>query len=64
MKERRRIITDRCRNNLEYSTKTTNALAGRSQVREHDKLEGETGRTRDSYHGHMTYGTRNADRSR
>ena len=31
LEESRRISTDRCQNNLEYSTKTTNALVDRSR---------------------------------
>ena len=31
LKESRRIITDRCRNDLEYSAKTTNARADRTR---------------------------------
>ena len=64
MKETRRIITNRCRNDSEYSTKTTNVIVSRTRVREHDKSEGETERTRDSYHGRITYGTRNTVRNR
>jgi hypothetical protein len=64
VEESRRIITNRCRNESEYSTKTTYADAYRTQGREHTKSEGETGRTRDSYHGRMTYGTRNTVRNR
>jgi hypothetical protein len=43
-------------------------LLGRSQIVRAEassiKSVGETRRTRDSYHGHMTYGTRNTIRNR
>ena len=50
LKESRRIITNRCRNSLEYSTKTTHALANRTQGREatrnqKEKLDGRKIRT-------------------
>ncbi len=34
LKESRRIVANRCRNDSEYSTKTTNALANRTHGRE------------------------------
>ncbi len=64
LKESRRIITNGCRNSSEYNTKTTNALADRLHGREHDKSEGETGRTHDPYHGRMAYCTRKTVRNR
>ena len=50
MKESRRIITNGCRNDKEYSTKTTNAHADRTQGREatrnqKEKLDGRKIRT-------------------
>jgi hypothetical protein len=50
LKESRRIITIGCRNDKEYNTKTTNALACRSQGREattnqKEKLDGRKIRT-------------------
>ncbi len=45
LEESRRIVANRCRNDLEYSTKNTNALANRTQGREattnqKEKLDG------------------------
>ena len=64
LEESRRIITNRCRNDSDYSTKTTNAHANRTRVGENTKSEGETGRTQDSHHGRITYSTRNTVRNR
>ncbi len=64
LKESRRIITNGCRNNLEYSTKTTNARADRTRGGERYKSEGEIGRTQDSYNGRITLHTRNTVRNR
>jgi hypothetical protein len=65
LKESRRIITNRCRNDSEYGTKNTNALAYRSRGRApNKKSERETGRTHDSFNGRITYSTRNTFRNR
>ena len=50
MEEIRRIITNRCRNDSEYSTKTTNALAdrthgGEATTNQKEKLDGRKIRT-------------------
>ena len=53
---------------IEMIKNITRKLLTRAQIAPEEasstKSEGETGRTHDSYHGRMTYGTRNTFRNR